>query len=170
MKPTRLLLILSIILLLTAALMTIPAAAGEDRDNDGLDDEWETDNGYDNTTKDDWQNDPVQEYKDDPIPTLIFATVCSFAFFAMVLGAFTTKYGKGRSRMTGAVLLAVGGLITAGVVVFSVLDVRKYPDDTIFGIMQWQIQPIVLPLISIIGAGIGAVLALVFFLVIIMKA
>jgi len=170
MRTDRFLFLVSTILLLLAALAAVPAVSAADIDGDGLDDDWEADNGYDNRTRDNWQEGPVQDYKDDPIPTFIFVTLCSFAFFAMVLGAFTTRYGKGRSRLTGAILLAVGGVSSAGVVVLSVLDIREYPDDTLFEIMHWAIQPIVLPLVTIIGAGIGGLLALVLFLVIIMKA
>ena len=67
-------------------------------------------------------------------------------------------------------MLTVGSLIGIVTLVLGILDVGKYPDDTLFGIIHWQVQLIVMPALTILGAGIGAFLAMVLFLVIIMKA
>ena len=171
----RLLCFLTIaIMIFAAALLVLPSAvSATDLDEDGLDDEWESENGYDNTTKDRWvkkHTSDVDAYQEDYIATFLFVTIVSIGVFAFVLGAFTTRYAQGRSRITGAILLTMGSLIGVVTLVFGIFDVVKYPDDTLFGIIHWQVQLIVMPALTILGAAIGAFLALVLFLVIIMKA
>lgn len=173
MKSNRLLCFLTIAILLFTAFLIFPVVSATDKDEDGLDDEWESENGLDNTTKDQWvkkRTSDVDAYQEDYIATFLFVTMVSFGAFSFVLGAFTTRYAQGRSRITGAILLTVGSSIGIVTLVFGILDVVKYPDDTLFGIIHWQVQLIVMPALTILGAGIGAFLAMVLFLVIIMKA
>jgi MFS family permease len=156
-----------------AAFLIFPAVSAADKDLDGLDDDWESDNGFNNASKDQWvkkRTSDVDDYQEDYIATFLFVTIVSFGMFSFVLGAFTTRYAQGRSRITGAILLIVGSLIGIVTFVFGIFDVVKYPDDTLAGIIHWQVQLIVMPALTILGAGIGAFLALVLFLVIIMKA
>jgi len=175
---------LTLVGLLLIAFGITGLASAVDNDNDGLEDDWEAKHGYDNTTKD----NPLKEYdKDDVLVvdkniydyrtnylyTFIYVTIISFGLFSLVLGAFTAKYAQGRSRITGTILLASGAIIGIVFFLFSVLGIKKYPDDTLipeYGLIHWQAQWVIMPFFTVLAAGIGALLALIFFLVIIMKA
>jgi MFS family permease len=170
MKSNRLFCFLTIAIMIFTAFLVFPVVSATDQDEDGLDDDWESENDYDNTTKDHWETSDVKAYQEDYIATFLFVTIVSFGIFSFVLGAFTTRYAQGRSRITGAILLTLGSLIGIVTFVFGIFDVVKYPDDTLAGIIHWQVQLIVMPALTILGAGIGAFLAMVLFLVIIMKA
>lgn len=173
---------LTLVGLLLVAFGMTGLATAIDKDNDGLEDGWESEHGYDNTTKDNPLDDKnsdqvvdrnVYEYRTNYLYTFIYVTIISFGLFSLVLGAFTAKYAQGRSRITGAILLALGAIIGALFFLFSVLGIRKYPDDTlipVYGLIHWQAQWVIMPFFTVLAAGIGALLALIFFLVIIMKA
>lgn len=176
MKSTRLFCFLTITILIFAAFLIFPVVSAADQDEDGLDDEWESENGYDNTNPDEWvskRDDDVRNYQRELLPTFLFVLIGSFGIFSLILGAFTARYGAGRSRITGVILLMVGGVIGVIFLLFTVMELRKYPNDTLlgeYGFIHWQVQLFFMPLFTILAFGIGAFLAMVLFLVIIMKA
>ena len=153
-----------------------------DQDHDGLVDKWESDHGYNNTTADNPLKNAAKDqvvdkgrydYQSSYLFTFIYVTIISFGLFSLVLGAFTTRYAQGKSRITGAILLATGILIGILFIIFSLFAVKKYPNDTLipeYGIIHWEAQLVLMPFFTVLAAGVGALLALIFFLVIIMKA
>ena len=90
---------------------------------------------------------------------LIFA----FGLFTLMAGLFTAYFGAGKSRAIGITLTVVGviGLVLFGALTWDIVSLIKpifSPGDVIFG------------LVGVLGAAVGAVIALVVFLVSIMKA
>ncbi len=167
------------------AVVVIPNSSSDvDSDNDGLVDTWEEANGWDaskddnplSTKKNHDRKESVIEYQTGRwswFTTGIFVTIISFGIFSIAFGAFASRFGQNKSRITGFILLGAGVVILAAFAVLSILKVMSYPDDTIipnFGLIHWTVQLILVPLASVIGAGIGALGALFFFLVVIMKA
>lgn len=97
---------------------------------------------------------------------LIFLTdlLITFGVFSLLAGGFTAYFGSGKSRKIGAVLIVLGVIILALVAVLFLYDIAVDPNVELWG-------GIVYPaLVHIIGAAIGAALALVVFLVAIMKS
>jgi len=159
------------------------SANGADSDNDGLTDSWESANGYDASNKDNPLGTKSETNRDRNIQdyqtgryswftTGVFVTFVSFGIFSCAFGGFAARYGQNKSRLTGLIMLGAGVAILATFTVFSVFQLKSYPDDPIlpFGIIHWSIQLILVPLASVIGAGLGALGALFFFLVVIMRS
>lgn len=172
----KLLVIITLAALLLA-LFCITSVQAKDMDEDGLDDDWEAANNYDNKTKDKWvdkRSDDVDKYQEEIFPTFLFVLIGSFGVFSLILGAFTTRFAAGRSRVTGAIMLGTGILIGVVFLLFSILELLEYPNDTLIpggaGFIHWQVQLVLMPFFTIMAFGIGAFLALLFFLVVIMKA
>lgn len=97
---------------------------------------------------------------------LVFLTnlLITFGLFSLAAGAFTAYFGAGKSRKIGAGLVGLGAVILLLVALMFLND--------------WGVDPtvelwadIVYPaLVHIIGAAVGAAVALVVFLVAIMKS
>ena len=83
-------------------------------------------------------------------------------------GIFTAYFGAGKSRAIGGVLLALGLIVILVWVYFGLLS--SYPDDTILGIVHWDAARTMEAFVTVLGAIIGAVVAIVLFLVAIMKS
>lgn len=89
--------------------------------------------------------------------------IFSFGLFTLFAGLFTAYFGAGKSRAIGFTLTVIGVI---GLVFFAALT--------------WPLVSLVTPifpradvvvgLIGVLGAGVGAVAALILFLVSIMKA
>lgn len=101
----------------------------------------------------------MAEYLDVFTAVLVFA----FGLFTLLSGLFTAYFGAGRSRAIGFTLSVIG---IAGLVLFAALtwDVITlvpsiFPRDEV-----------VIGLVGVLGAAVGAVLALLVFLISIMKA
>lgn len=90
---------------------------------------------------------------------LIFA----FGLFTLMAGLFTAYFGAGKSRAIGITLTVIGviGLVLFGALTWPIVSLIApifSPGDVIFG------------LAGVLGAAVGAVIALIVFLVSIMKA
>ena len=90
---------------------------------------------------------------------LIFA----FGLFTLMAGLFTAYFGAGKSRAIGITLTVIGviGLVLFGALTWPIVSLITpifAPADVIFG------------LAGVLGAAVGAVIALIVFLVSIMKA
>ena len=90
---------------------------------------------------------------------LIFA----FGLFTLMAGLFTAYFGAGKSRAIGITLTVIGviGLVLFGALTWPIVSLIApifNPGDVIFG------------LAGVLGAAVGAVIALIVFLVSIMKA
>src|SRR5687768_16638128 len=90
---------------------------------------------------------------------LIFA----FGLFTLMAGLFTAYFGAGKSRAIGITLTVIGviGLVLFGALTWDIVGLIRPifdPNDVIFG------------LAGVLGAAVGAVIALIVFLVSIMKA
>ena len=194
-KKTISLILLVMMLLFTAASFTGSADVvdpGVDSDGDGLTDAEEV-----NETKTD-PNDPdsdgdgiidsednnpnkkgdLEQYHGDQkgkrdaadsmVNIFFFTFLLSFAVFSLIAGVFTAYFGAGKSRAIGGGLLVIGLVIILIWVYFGVL--QSYPDDTILGIVHWEAAKTLEAFVTVIGALIGAVIAIVLFLVAIMKS
>lgn len=101
----------------------------------------------------------MSEYTDVFFGILLF----SFGLFTLLAGLFTAYFGAGKSRAIGFVLMILGlvGLLA-------------------FGTLTWNIVPTIAPvfdsqvikvsLVGVLGSAVGAIGALIVFLVSIMKA
>lgn len=97
---------------------------------------------------------------------LVFLTdlLITFGVFSLAAGAFTAYFGSGKSRKIGVALIGLGVVILVLVAVMFQYDIGVDPSKQLW-------TDIVYPaLVHIIGAAVGAVIALVVFLVAIMKS
>ncbi len=173
--------LLTVMLFLTITLACFSATA-TDNDNDGLDDDWEAANGYDNTTannvrvdagykvvvyedKDEWER---EEKEDDLLNILLFVLILSFGIFSLLAGVFTAYFGAGKSRAIGGVLLVIGIVIILIWLYFGIM--QDYPDDTLLGVIHWDAAKTLEAFITVLGAIIGALVAVGVFLLAIMKS
>ncbi|MDH7506855.1 MAG: hypothetical protein QHH15_03595 [Candidatus Thermoplasmatota archaeon] len=91
-----------------------------------------------------------------------------FAIASIIAGIFTAYFGSGKSRAVGAILIIIGLLVFiiflygAAIVVNSFLGVPE-------GILNFQ-GTVVQGVVAIVGAIVGAAIALGIFLLAIMKA
>ena len=200
-KSLRLLIVVAILLIASFSILGLCGqTAASDNDNDGLDDDWEAANGYNNNSKDNVEvygtdeqvevygadeqvkvankDDEIRVYSeeewdkkqksDDLINTFLFVLLLSFGIFSLLAGIFTAYFGAGKSRAIGAFLLVIGLVIILIWVYFGVL--RDFPDDTILGIVHWEAAKTTEAFITVLSALFGAGLAIVLFLVAIMKS
>ena len=164
------LVIVSILMMITFVGLNVSAV---DNDNDGLDDDWEGTHGYDNTTKDkvlvyeddEWDR---EEKEDDLINIFLFVLILSFGIFSLLAGVFTAYFGAGKSRAIGGFLLMIGIVIILIWVYFGIM--QDYPDDTILGIVHWEAAKTLEAFLTVLGAIIGALVAVGVFLLAIMKS
>jgi hypothetical protein len=161
---------------------SLSSIAATDNDGDGLDDDWEGNNGYNNQTKDEviivGEDEKVEKYDKDEwdkkedsenlINTFLFVLLLSFGIFSLLAGIFTAYFGAGKSRAIGGVLLVLGLIVILVWVYFGILS--SYPDDSIIGIVHWEAAKTLEAFITVLGAVIGAIVAIVLFLVAIMKS
>lgn len=173
MKILRLLCIVLLAIML-ATFISLPITAA-DQDEDGLDDDWESEHGFDNSTFDDWntkgtEEEKIDNYQEEILPTFLFTLIGSFGIFALMLGGFTAYYAKGRAKVAGGVLAFVGALVGVVFIVFTVIGIKEYPNDTLLGLIHWDAQLFFMPFFTVLAFGLGGFLALLAFLLIIMKA
>ncbi|MHB8586986.1 MAG: hypothetical protein ACYDDF_14245 [Thermoplasmatota archaeon] len=86
----------------------------------------------------------------------------SFAIVILLSGLFTAYFGAGRSRKIGLGLTLVGLL---GILVF-ISFTWDYPA----GAQHWLPGAVAAGVTGVVGAGIGGIVAIVIFLVAIMRA
>ncbi len=102
----------------------------------------------------------------DPGAFITFLTdlLLTFGVFSMAAGAFTAYFGSGKSRKIGAALVVLG-LVVLLIVAIMYLEDIGVPHSVDL------LNDVVLPgLLHIIGALVGAAVALVVFLIAIMKS
>jgi len=87
-----------------------------------------------------------------------------FAVASVIAGIFTTYFGSGKSRAVGAILIVIG--IVVGVLLLSFAGILSFID---LGI-SFGGRVVVNGVLAVIGAIIGALIALGIFLLAIMKA
>lgn len=89
--------------------------------------------------------------------------IFSFGLFTLLAGLFTAYFGAGKSRAIGFTLSVIGvlGLALFSALTWNVVSLIRPIFDA---------GAVVVALAGVLGAAIGAVLALVVFLVSIMKA
>jgi hypothetical protein len=90
-----------------------------------------------------------------------------FAIASILAGIFTAYFGSGKSRAVGGILIVIG-LLVAVIFLYGANILEGFlgvPD----GILNFQ-NTIVQGIISILGAIVGAAIALGIFLLAIMKA
>ncbi|HDS59869.1 MAG TPA: hypothetical protein ENN54_06235 [Thermoplasmatales archaeon] len=85
-----------------------------------------------------------------------------FAIGSIIAGLFTAYFGSGKSRAIGGILLLIG-LIVA-------LVFYNYSTGDLFGSAEWHWETVKYGISAVIGAVIGALVALGVFLAGIMKA
>lgn len=85
-----------------------------------------------------------------------------FAIGMLIAGIFTAYFGSGKSRAIGGVLFIVGIIIA---IVF-----YNYSGGELWGVREWNWETIKNGISAVIGAIIGALIALGVFLAGIMKA
>ena len=85
-----------------------------------------------------------------------------FAIGAIIAGLFTAYFGSGKSRAIGGVLLIIGLIVALVFYNFSTGD--------LWGTAEWNWDIVKHGVVTVIGAIIGALIALGVFLAGIMKA
>jgi hypothetical protein len=91
--------------------------------------------------------------------------VLAFGIFSMIAGAFTAYFGTGRSRSIG------GALIILGVIGFIILLWFMGMFGASVGRpLVWDTSMVIAGFVAVIGALVGALVALGIFLVAIMKS
>ena len=86
-----------------------------------------------------------------------------FAVASIIAGIFTAYFGSGKSRAVGAILIVIG--LVVGVLFLSFAGILSFVD---LGISFGEV--VVNGVLAVIGAIIGALVALGIFLLAIMKA
>jgi hypothetical protein len=109
-----------------------------------------------------------RDASDSMVNIFFFTFLMSFAVFSLIAGVFTAYFGAGKSRAIGGALLVIGLVVILIWIYFGIL--QSYPDDTLIGIIHWNAAKTLEAFITVIGALIGAVIAIVLFLVAIMKS
>ncbi len=91
--------------------------------------------------------------------------VLAFGIFSIIAGAFTAYFGTGRSRSIG------GALIILGVIGFIILLwFTGIFGSSVSKPMSWDLAMVWAGLVAVLGALVGALVALGIFLVAIMKS
>jgi len=91
--------------------------------------------------------------------------VLAFGIFSILAGAFTAYFGTGRSRSIG------GGLIILGIIGFVILLwFSGLLGSAVATPVKWDLGMVIAGFIAVIGAVVGALVALGIFLVAIMKS
>jgi len=97
---------------------------------------------------------------------IIFLTdlLLTFGLFSLLAGAFTAYFGSGKSRKIGVALIVLGLIVIVLVLAMFLYDLGVPHDAELW-------PDVVRPaLVHIVGAALGAAVALVVFLVAIMKS
>ncbi len=97
---------------------------------------------------------------------LVFLTdlLITFGLFSLAAGAFTAYFGAGKSRKIGVALLVLGVVILLLVALMFLYDIGVDPNEELWADVVYP------ALVHIVGAAVGAAVALVVFLVAIMKS
>ena len=91
--------------------------------------------------------------------------VLAFGIFSIIAGAFTAYFGTGRSRSIG------GALIILGIIGFIILLwFTGMFGSSVSQPMVWDLSMVTAGFIAVLGALVGALVALGIFLVAIMKS
>jgi hypothetical protein len=91
--------------------------------------------------------------------------VLAFGIFSILAGAFTAYFGTGRSRSIG------GALIIMGIIGFVILLwFTGLLGSSISQPISWELGMVLAGFIAVLGAVVGALVALGIFLVAIMKS
>lgn len=95
----------------------------------------------------------------------VFLAILIFAFglFTLLAGLFTAYFGAGKSRAIGFTLAVIGILALTG---FAALT---WPIVSLIG-PRFDPADVTIALVGVLGAAVGAVVALIVFLISIMKA
>jgi len=107
----------------------------------------------------------IKEKQDSMLNNFGCIAVVSFALFSLLAGAFTAYFGAGKSRAIGGVLLAVGLVL---IILFLMLAMNKM--DAPIGILDWHSFEVKKAFMIVLGAIVGAAVAIGLFLVAIMKS
>lgn len=96
--------------------------------------------------------------------TFLTDLLITFGVFSLGAGAFTAYFGSGKSRKIGVGLIVLGLIVLVLVAAMFQFDIGV---DSNVDLLKGIVFP---ALVHIIGAALGAVVALVVFLVAIMKS
>ena len=88
-----------------------------------------------------------------------------FAIASIIAGLFTAYFGSGKSRLVGGILIVIG-LIIFGLFLYGAGIIGSIGADSLLNFQGTIVQGVV----AIIGAVVGAAIALGIFLLAIMKA
>jgi hypothetical protein len=87
-----------------------------------------------------------------------------FAVASIIAGVFTAYFGSGKSRAVGAILIVIG--LVVGVLFLWFAGILTFMGAAPFSFAEYVVNGVV----AVIGAIIGALIALGIFLLAIMKA
>jgi hypothetical protein len=88
----------------------------------------------------------------------------TFGVFSLFAGGFTAYFGSGKSRKIGVVLIVLGLVVLGLVAAMFLYDWGVDPSVELWGDVVYP------ALVHIVGAAVGAAIALVVFLMAIMKS
>lgn len=91
--------------------------------------------------------------------------IITFGLFTLIAGIFTAYFGAGKSRAIGGVLTLVGLVVLIAAVMMAMKD-----EVGPLGIIDWGPVAVFDAFITVLGALIGGLVAVVLFLVAIMKS
>ncbi len=96
--------------------------------------------------------------------TFLTDLLITFGVFSLLAGGFTAYFGSGKSRKIGVALIGLGAIVLVLVAMMFLYDIGVDPGVEL-------LPHIVFPaLVHILGAAVGAAVALVVFLMAIMKS
>lgn len=106
-----------------------------------------------------------EEHQDSLWNNFGIIAIVSFGLFSLLAGGFTAYFGAGKSRAIGGALLGVGLLIF---ILFLLLSMGKM--ESPLGLLDWDAFEVKKAAMIVLGALVGAVVAIGLFLVAIMKS
>jgi hypothetical protein len=90
-----------------------------------------------------------------------------FAIASVIAGIFTAYFGSGKSRAVGAILIIIGLLV--GIIFLWGAEIFSFMGAPSIAILQFK-GTIINGIVAVVGAVVGALIALGIFLLAIMKA
>ena len=97
------------------------------------------------------------------IHSFLAVFVITFGLLTLIAGVFTAYFGAGKSRTIGVVLTVIGLLV----LIVSLMQAWKNEPGLV---INWEVVAVFEAFVTVLGALVGAAVAVILFLVAIMKS